>query len=303
MCKTVPSDRSIAGSRLASSVVGHNRSMPRILDTAPDFDAFARSAFLESPTIREQLWEERYEAAYPEVFAAFYDRHGSTENRGTLVRDLSTVRKRVLEAAPVERRLIEEVEPAVQEALGVPATPSPQHVLLVGSFSTNADVGLLNDEVALFHCLEWFHSEDGMRVLVAHEDSHAWHQIALQTTPPEEDPAWMAFYEGVAIAASRAVVPDRPDEDYFWYGHGGFADWLPWCREHTDVLLERFRSDLDDPGAVETWFGAGLVDGHWRVGYFLADVVVERLGRALPDLVAMTVDEGRAAVRETLGAS
>lgn len=277
--------------------------MPRILDTAPDFDAFARSAFLESPAIREQLWEERYEGAHPEVFAAFYERHGSTDNRASLVRDLSTVRNRVREAAPVERRLIEEVEPVVQEALGVPATPSPQHVLLVGSFSTNADVGRLNDEVTLFHCLEWFHSEEGMRVLVAHEDTHAWHQIALDVTPPEDDPAWMAFYEGVAIAASRAVVPARPEEDYFWYGHEGFADWLPSCREHQDELLERFRSGLDDPASVETWFGSGLVDGRWRVGYFVADVMVERLGRPLPELVAMSVDEGSAAVREALQGS
>ncbi|MDP9019252.1 MAG: hypothetical protein M3N25_00355 [Actinomycetota bacterium] len=277
--------------------------MPRILDTAPDFDAFARSAFLESPAIREQLWQEHYEAAHPEVFAVFYERHGDTENRASVVRDLSTVRKRVREAAPVERRLIEEVEPAVQRALGVPATPSPRHVLLVGSFSTNADVARLNDEVTLFHCLEWFHSEEGMRVLVAHEDSHAWHQIALGASPPEADPAWMAFYEGVAIAASRAVVPGRPDEDYFWYGHGGFADWLPWCREQSDQLLERFRSDLEDPAAVETWFGAGLVEQRWRVGYFVADVVVERLGRPLPELVSMTVDDAQSAVREVLANS
>jgi hypothetical protein len=274
--------------------------MPRIIDTAPDFDAFARSAFLESPTIREQLWKERYEAAHPEVFSSFYQRHGSTENRATLVRDLSTVRKRVREAAPVERQLIEQVEPAVQQALGVPASPSPQHVLLVGSFSTNADVGQLNDEVALFHCLEWFHDEEGMRVVVAHEDTHAWHQIALQANPPEDDPAWMAFYEGLAIHASRTVVPGRPEEDYYWYGHGGFAEWLPWCREHQDELLGQFRSALDDPGAVETWFGSGLIDGHWRVGYFIADVVAERLGRPLPELVAMSVEEARQAIREAL---
>jgi hypothetical protein len=174
----------VTATRLGRPLAGQNHPMPRIIDTAPDFDAFARSAFLESPTIREQLWKERYEAAHPEVFSSFYQRHGSTENRATLVRDLSTVRKRVREAAPVERQLIEQVEPAVQQALGVPASPSPQHVLLVGSFSTNADVGQLNDEVALFHCLEWFHDEEGMRVVVAHEDTHAWHQIALQANPP-----------------------------------------------------------------------------------------------------------------------
>lgn len=274
--------------------------MARILDTTPAFDAFARGAFLESPLIRERLWEERYEGAHPEVFEAFYAGSASTEGRSNLVRDLSTVRSRVRDAAPIERRLIEEVEPAVQEALGLPADPAPQHVLVVGSFSVDAEVGRLGDDVALFHCLEWFHGEEGMRVLVAHETTHAWHEIALGVVPPEEDAAWMAFYEGVGILTSREVVPGRPRHQYFWYGHGGFADWLPWCEEHRDELLARFAADLDDPAAVETWFGGGLVEGRWRVGYYVAEAIVADLGRPLPELVAMSVDEARAAVRATL---
>ncbi|MGI8759529.1 MAG: hypothetical protein ACR2K0_09515 [Acidimicrobiales bacterium] len=274
--------------------------MTNIVDTSAAFDTFARKAFLESPVTREQLWEERYESAYPEIFAAFYAGHGSSEGRASLVRDLSTVRTRVMEAAPVERRLIEEIEPVVREVLGVPASPSPRHVLMVGSFSTDADVGRLGDDVALFHCLEWFHSEEGIRVVVAHEDAHAWHEIALGTVPPEDDAAWLAFYEGVGILASRAVVPGRPDDDYFWYGHGGFAEWLPWCREHHDDLLERFAASLDDPEAVETWFGAGLVDGRWRTGYYVAEQLVTQLGRSLPELVALSIDEGKAAIRSAL---
>lgn len=277
--------------------------MARIIDTAPEFDSFARIAFLESPLIREQLWEERYEGAHPEVFRAFYDGHGTTAGRANVVRDLSTVRSRVREAAPAERQLIEEVEPAVQAVLGLPDEPSPQHVLLVGSFSTDADVGRLDGEVTLFHCLEWFHSEEGMRVLIAHEDTHAWHEVVLGVEPPEDDAAWLAFYEGVAIMASRAVVPGRPDDDYFWYGHGGFADWLPWCQAHHDDLLERFAAGLDEPGAVETWFGAGLVEGHWRAGYYVASKVVEGLGLGLPELVAMSIDEGQKAVRAALAKS
>ncbi|MDQ3304498.1 MAG: hypothetical protein M3535_00690 [Actinomycetota bacterium] len=275
--------------------------MADIVDTSPEFDAFARAAFLESPVVREQLWVERYEGAHPEVFAAYYDGHGTTEGRASVVRDLSTVRTRVRGAAPVEHRLIEEVEPAVGQALGLPGEPAPRHVLLVGSFSTDADVGRLDGRVTLFHCLEWFHSEEGMRLLVAHEDTHAWHEIALGSAPPEDDAAWLAFYEGLAIRATRTVVPGRPEDEYFWYGHGGFAEWLPWCEEHRDDLLARFAAGLDDPTAVETWFGAGLVEGRWRVGYYLADILVSKLDRPLPELVTMTVDEAKAAIKATLG--
>lgn len=274
--------------------------MADILDTTPAFDAFARKAFLESPLIREQLWVERYEGAHPDVFRAFYDGHGNADGRSNLVRDLASVRARVREAAPAQHRLIEEVEPLVQQALGLPPSPAPRHVLLVGSFSTDADVGRLEDQVTLFHCLEWFHSEEGMRILVAHEDTHAWHEIVLGTVPPEDDAAWLAFYEGVAIHAARAVVPGRAEDDYFWYGHAGFADWLPWCKEHGDELVDRFATELTDPEAVERWFGAGLVEDRWRTGYFVADLLVSRMNRPLPELVTLTVDEGRTAIRDLL---
>lgn len=276
--------------------------MADIVDTSPTFDSYARAAFLESPAVRERLWVERYEAEHPEVFASYYDGHGSTEGRPGMVRDLSTIRTRVRDAAPVEHRLIEEVEPAVRDALALPATPAPRHVLLVGSFSTDADVGRLGGEVTLFHCLEWFHDEDGMRLLIAHEDTHAWHELALGIAPPEDDAAWLAFYEGTAIAATRQVVPGRPEEEYFWYGHGGFADWLPWCHEHRGELLARFAAELEDPASVETWFGAGLVDNHWRVGYYVADQLVGSLAQSLPELVQMSVEEGRSAIREVVAA-
>jgi hypothetical protein len=273
----------------------------RILDTTPSFEAFARSAFLESPHVREAWWEERYEAAHPEAFAAFYAVEPERDGRAALAGDLSRVRQVANRAAPVMSRLITEVEPEVAGALGMETSPLPRHVLMVGPMSTNAAVGCIDGEVTLFHCLEWFQDGEGARVLVAHEDAHAFHRTRLDGPVPA-DAAWTAFYEGLAARVSRAVVPGRPEEDYFWYGREGFSAWLPWCREHRDELVERFRTTLDDPETGETFFGSGLIDGRWRVGYYLADDLVGRLGRSLPDLVAMTADEGRSAVRDALSA-
>ncbi|MGH9155827.1 MAG: hypothetical protein ACRD1K_08360 [Acidimicrobiales bacterium] len=275
--------------------------MARILDTTPAFEAYARTAFLDPPAFREAQWRERYEGAHPEVFAAFYADQPDQSGRAALVRELSRVRQLAREAGPVVAGIIEELEPAVAAALGLAVPPDPQHVLMIGPHTTNAVVGRLDGEVVLFHCLEWFFSEGGARVLVAHEDAHALHELALGVRPPQDDAAWLAFSEGLALAVTRRVVAGQPEADYFWYGYGGFEEWLPWCRENRAALLTRFAADLDDPAAAETWFGGGLVDGRWRVGYFVAGELVAALGRSLPELVAMGVDDARTAIRETVG--
>ena len=275
--------------------------MARLLDTLAGFEAFARKAALETPYLREALWKDKYEAAYREVFDAFYAAAGDPAGRAAIVRELARIRTRVEEAAPHVRQAIADAEGALPSLLGLPPEPSPLHVLMVGTLTTNATIGRVGGDVAVLHCLEWFQSPEGNRVLVAHETTHAWHELALGVKPPEDDAAWTAFYEGVAIAASRALVPDRPEEDYFWYGHPDVEAWLPWCRERREDLLEHFRASLDVPETVETYFGGGTIEGQWRVGFYLADELIRSLGRPLPDLVAMSVEEAQAAIRQELG--
>ena len=275
--------------------------MARILDTLDAFQEFGRKAFMDTPVMRESRMKELYESAYPEVFEAFYTTAGiSREGRSAVVRELTLVRDRAKEGGEVLHRLIPEIEPAVRQALGVAPEPEPLHVLMVGAYSANVLVGRLGDDVAVFHCLEWYQSEEGTRVLVAHEDAHALHETVLGTRPPQDDAAWMAFSEGLANRVSREVVPGRPDDDYFWFGHEGFEDWLPWCREHRGELLARFGDELGAEGTAEAWFGSGLVEKRWRVGYYLADELIGGLGRPLPELAALSVDEARALVQEAL---
>ena len=275
--------------------------MARLLDTIPAFDTFARKVALQTPLQREAKWRELYESQFPEVFEVFDAAYGSPEGRTALARELSSVRDRVVEAAPVVRTHIEQIDPSLAAALEIPLEPSPLHVLLVGSFMTNAAVARVGDDVAVFHCLEWFQSAEGSRVLAAHESTHAWCELGTGEVFPEDDAAALAFAEGVAIEASRQVVPGLADQEYFWYGHPDVDDWLPWCREHRDQLVDAFASGLDAPETVEAFFGGGFVETKWRVGYFVADEVVRHLGLPLPELAHMTVAEGQAAVRAALG--
>ena len=274
--------------------------MARIVDILPSFEDYARQVFVDTPFVRESKWKDIYEKAHPEVFEAFYADQGEQVGKSAVVRELTIVRERVREGGPVLHRVIEELEPAVREALGLAPTPDPLHVLMVGPYSINVLVGKLGDDVALFHCLEWFQSEEGSRVLVAHEDAHAWHRIVLGAVPAGGDAAWMAFSEGLATRVSRQVVPDQPENEYFWYGHEGFEDWLPWCEEHREELLARFRDEIDQPDTADTFFGGGLVEKRWRVGYYLADLLVAALDRPLPELVALSVAEAREAIRGAL---
>jgi hypothetical protein len=275
----------------------------RILDTIPDFVALARAAFLQDRLTRGFLWDERYRARHPQVFDAFFEGgHGDRDQVPAVTHKLSDVRRTAEEAAPIVASLIEDVEPTVRDVLAVAEETEPLHVLMVGTFSTNACVVSLDGEPAVLHCLEWFGEAESARVLVAHEDTHAWHEKVLGRPWPE-DPAWTAFAEGLAVQVSRVVAPGRPEADYFWYGVAGFEEWLPWCRDNHDALLASFARALDDEGATEAFFGAGFVEDQWRVGFYIADHLVGSIGADLSELVRMSVDDGRKAIRTALDAT
>ncbi|HEX6596823.1 MAG TPA: hypothetical protein VF045_07800, partial [Acidimicrobiales bacterium] len=83
-------------------------------------------------------------------------------------------------------------------------------------------------------------------------------------------------------------------------GHGEVDTWLDWCSEHHQDLIDHFGASIDVPDTVETYFGGGMIQGQWRVGFYLADQLVRSLDLPLPTLVAMSVDEGKAAIRQVL---
>ena len=273
--------------------------MVRILDTTPAFQRFAGTALDAADGERQQQWSQHYHAAHPRVFDAFFAAHGDRSGLPTVLRNLRPVRQRAQAAAAHLPDLIASVEPVVAQVLDAREHPEPLHVLLVGTMSTTGFVGHLDGELAVFHCLEWFTDPSTAGVLVAHEDAHAWHRRRVEP-PAEPDLAWEALAEGIALHASRATVPGHPEDDYFWYGVEGFEDWLPWCRDHHDQLLDEFRRALDDPAAVEAFFGGGFVHGHWRTGFYVADVLVDELDLSLAELAGLDTAAGRGLVRQAL---
>lgn len=278
--------------------------MARLLDTTPDFVAYAKMAAPEAPWLRENLWEEHYRSVFAEVFEAYAREQGNPDPKH-LARRLYAVRERVEKAASLWPGILAEAEPRVRDLLDAGEVPAPLHVLMAGTFTTNAFVGRLGSDPAVFWCLEWFSSPDAARVLVAHETTHAFHQELLGAPPKDHDLAWTCLYEGLAIQTSRQAFPGRPEADYFWYGLASAGDdWVPWCQEHRSELFDRLRKAMsdEDPDAAGTLFAEGDVEGRWRTGYFLADQLVGGLSRPLADLARLDPDEAREAIRAALSA-
>lgn len=271
---------------------------PRIHSTVPDFQRFAGLALDADPGDRAELWETRYREPNQQVFDAFYAGGGARDSLTVVLQNLEGVRARVQAGADAMPGLIAEVEPRVAAALGLEDQPSPLHVLMAGTLSVNALVTELDGGLTVLHCLEWFNEPDPARVLLAHESTHAWHRRVVASD--RHDLLWTAFYEGLAVRVSRTVVPDRPEDDYFWYGIAGFEDWLEWCREHEALLFDRFRAAVDDPEAAEAFFGGGFVEEHWRTGFFVADHLVGELEQPLDTLVRWEPEQAVAALQALL---
>ncbi|HEX6539087.1 MAG TPA: hypothetical protein VF155_07905 [Candidatus Dormibacteraeota bacterium] len=277
--------------------------VPRIIDTSQAFDTFAGEVELETPLVREVRWRDQYEAGYTEVFEAFYEAQGSRDRPAGMLHNLSRVRKHAREAAAALPEIIETVDEAVGRTLGFEPGDGPVHVLLVGTAGANAVVGRLGDETAVFHSLEWFQAPEPARVAVAHETAHGWHQKHLSEAPPANDAAWPVFEEGLAVQTSRAVVPGRPEDEYFWYGLEGFDHWAAWCADHAKKLRHRMHHALEDPSSLSQLFGSGAVEGHHRTGYHVADGLVAEMQRPLNELARLSPAEASAAIREALRAA
>ncbi|HET9051375.1 MAG TPA: hypothetical protein VFO60_06695, partial [Candidatus Dormibacteraeota bacterium] len=88
--------------------------MTRIIDTIPAFEDFAGQAGLEGPLRRDQMWREVYEAAHPEVFAAFHAIPGMSPRPARMVKELSAIRRLASDSAPIVREVIEQIDPVVR---------------------------------------------------------------------------------------------------------------------------------------------------------------------------------------------
>ncbi|ARJ22514.1 aminopeptidase [Bacillus mycoides] len=137
-----------------------------------------------------------------------------------------------------------------------------------------------------------------LRVIVAHEIGHIYHNVALQEngmdwTKAEWNDAPVSLYrEGVATYLSQLIVKGLSESVYYSYSSNGDSS-LQYYKEIEENIKKRFLQDYVEGWTVEKekeWFrlSGGTYFGYNRLGYFLGKSYIEYMVRTFGETEALT---------------
>ncbi|MDA1761694.1 aminopeptidase [Bacillus cereus] len=170
--------------------------------------------------------------------------------------------------------------------------------LFVGGFGSNAFVEreIIGD---IFFAAEKLSPDlNHLRVIVAHEIGHIYHNIMLQQAGMDwskaewTDASVSLYREGVATYLSKKIVNDLDESVYYSYNSDGYP-WLLYYKENEVKIKKRFLQDYVEGWTDEKekeWFrlSGGSYFGYNRLGYFLGTAFVEYLVQAFGESEALT---------------
>ncbi|WP_434163686.1 aminopeptidase [Bacillus thuringiensis] len=170
--------------------------------------------------------------------------------------------------------------------------------LFVGGFGSNAFVEreIIGD---IFFAAEKLSPDlNHLRVIVAHEIGHIYHNIMLQQAGMDwskaewTDASVSLYREGVATYLSKKIVNDLDESVYYSYNSDGYP-WLLYYKENEVKIKKRFLQDYVEGWTDEKekeWFrlSGGSYFGYDRLGYFLGTAFVEYLVQAFGESEALT---------------
>ncbi|PGM52733.1 aminopeptidase [Bacillus cereus] len=170
--------------------------------------------------------------------------------------------------------------------------------LFVGGFGSNAFVEreIIGD---IFFAAEKLSSErEHLRVIVAHEIGHIYHNVVLQengmdwTKAEWTDPAVSLYREGVATYLSQQIVKGLRESVYYSYSSDGDPS-LQCYKENEEHIKKRFLQDYVKGWTDEKekeWFrlSGGNHSGYNRLGYFLGTSYMEYIVHTLGESEALT---------------
>ncbi|MED3038313.1 aminopeptidase [Bacillus tropicus] len=170
--------------------------------------------------------------------------------------------------------------------------------LFVGAFGSNAFVEreIIGD---IFFAAEKLSPDSNhLRVIVAHEIGHIYHNVMLQNDGMDwrkaewTDAAVTLYREGIATYLSKKIVKGLNESVYYSYDNDG-ERWLQCYIENEEHIKKCFLADYIEGWTFEKekeWFrlSGGNYFGYNRLGYFLGTAFVTYIVQAFGESEALT---------------
>ncbi len=173
--------------------------------------------------------------AAPHLFEAYYRRQAKPDDLEAALAKFAETAPRLQAGLPALQRDIERVTPALAYLFAAPDVDL-RWVLMVGLFSADGWVDLVDGEPVCFCAVESVEDLDRAEVLLAHEAADVGHERCQPRGWQGMDTIGHAlFLEGLAVLASARVTPGADEGEYLWPGRrrtpGGQAvrEWLAEC--------------------------------------------------------------------------
>ena len=170
--------------------------------------------------------------------------------------------------------------------------------IFVGGFGSNAFVEreIIGD---IFFAAEKLSPDSNhLRVIVAHEIGHIYHNVMLQNDGMDWEKAEWAdaavnlYREGVATYFSKQIMKGLDESVYYSYDNDG-ERCLQYYIENEEQIKKRFLEDYIEGWTFEKekeWFrlSGGQYFGYNRLGYFLGTAFVEYVAQTLGESEGFT---------------
>lgn len=254
-----------------------------------------------------KLWESnkvelaalnQYFTSHPEIFEEYFKYHcPNTKERLSNAINLYPAKiediRIIAESLPI---IIQEVTNAYHNKFNFDV--KMKFHLFVGGFGSNAFVEreIIGD---MFFAAEKLSPDlNHLRVIVAHEIGHIYHNVMLQNDGMDWGKAEWAdatvnlYREGIATYLSKQIIKGLNESVYYSYDNDG-ERWLQCYIENEKHIKKRFLEDYIEGWTFEKekeWFrlSGGQYFGYNRLGYFLGTAFVEYIVQALGESEVFT---------------
>ncbi|ENQ3111017.1 aminopeptidase [Bacillus sp. JAS102] len=254
-----------------------------------------------------KLWEStdielvvlnQYFTSHPEIFEEYFKYHcpNTNERLSNAIKQYPAKIEDIRIIAETLPTIIQEITNEYRNKYSFDV--NMKFHIFVGAFGSNAFVEreIMGD---IFFAVEKLSPDlNHLRVIVAHEIGHIYHNVMLQNNGMDwekaewTDAAVNLYREGVATYVSKQIVKGLNESVYYSYDDDG-ERWLQYCIENEEQIKKRFLKDYIEGWTFEKekeWFrlSGGQYFGYNRLGYFLGTTFVECVAQTLGESEGFT---------------